>query len=330
MLYRRLLFNTSQEVVDFADDHLRRTSVDSPLRWTRSFSVCIRREDHFVDLESRLAALLVCMPRLEAYHSWNPITSSELRVVAAPSHPNVRAIAIVLGSHLSFDTGMNLLSASHTLLELDILVSQHCHPTQDFDAPGATFFALAVLGLRATEESMTPVLRYLSKSCFPSLDRFLLCVDILDASDMDALSPFFDAHPRIRALTLLTLPSSLSVFFRSPCLIPELTFFRTVPPASILGGLGPATHILTLSSYFPYSEDRALWTLLGALATAAPRLAVRTVRIEPLPGHRWDGPARSGEQHAFLGKLVSWALRLEKVGVRIVDEEGRNVRDAVA
>lgn len=164
------------------------------------------------------------------------------------------------------------------------------------------------------------MLLHLSKCRFPSLDRLLLLFGRLDADDMDALSPFFSMHPHIRALTLPFLPISFSLSMGFPCRVAEIAFYLSVPPASILAHLGEATHTLILSEYEPGSENRALWTLLDALIASAPRLAVRTLRFEMLPMYQWV--LGLAEEQTFLDELASYTSKLQRVGVKIVNQQG--------
>lgn len=223
---------------------------------------------------------------------------------------------------------MLLMSSIKSLERLNVNVEIDLSTERPPTSAVAAFSGLIHLrwGYNSTEMTM-PGISCLLNCRFPSLGHLVLHVPKLGIEGVVLLHQFLIHHRDIYLLDLYMPVDAMEAFFTPMCQIPRV-ILGILPSMNVVSRL-TGTVSLTIKLFRADPSRGVFWDLLRDICASAPYSTLKEIRIEPrLGGFKWCDGEHSDSAATFVGKLIPYAVKLEKAGLRILDEKGYTFRGA--
>jgi hypothetical protein len=184
------------------------------------------------------------------------------------------------------------------------------------------------------------VLRYLSRCRFPSAVEVKLDIVSVFPQQARLLIPFFDTH-HIQIFTLLCAESFMAKIIPQLTRIEELHLPLTAPPLTLLESAElPSQITLYIDPKKDDADTTRFWNGLKRIPSRTARggkISTLHILTEQDLDHPHSGYGRRFEwtdgadvsHSAFIGRLMTEAMRLYREGVIIVDGQGRDITGLV-
>jgi hypothetical protein len=312
-------------------------------RWTKAVSLRFNREiDTPISFEYLASSALAHAVRLQVLHASKGISWGILAVVGGVTQWALTSLSFPLGDNVT--SAISLIARFSELRTLEITIVEG-FVDQHWALPDDWIWELAhlqnlrlLLGSTSGRRLAERLLGVLDKSSFAGLQEFHLHINSgpLEEAELSILKRFFIRHSTMTKLHLRLSAEISGDGLLHQQVLPlvrcqHLCVNSTSDDSMFLDIIPHWVHSLALE-FDEHTLERVPGQMeqLLRLARAAPHLPIHTVKLvlyDDRQRFHWLNEPCSEVQTIVIGQLVRLVLRLGKLGIVVLDEQGITLED---